>query len=124
MITNGEFFYSYLEQENLYTFDHYFGVGQRRADTGDTSPSKRDFAEDGGFLCPSGSFQIQYLQYSHIFITNVIFILLTNINFSCIFFYLEIKYAKPKRGKTATGIWKDIVNIDDYTQTLRMEKCL
>ena len=36
----------------------------------------------------------------------------------------EIKYAKPKRGKTATGVWKDIVNIDDYTQTLRMEKCL
>ena len=36
----------------------------------------------------------------------------------------EIKYAKPKRGKTATGVWKDIVNVDDYTQTLRMEKCL
>ena len=67
MITSGKFFYSYLEQENLYTFDHYFGVGQRRADTGDTSPSKRDFAEDGGFLCPSGSFRIHYLQFSHIY---------------------------------------------------------
>ena len=49
----------------------------------------RDFAQDGGFLCPS-----------------------------------EIKYAKPKRGKTAQGVWKDIVNVNDYTQTLRMEKCL
>ena len=36
----------------------------------------------------------------------------------------EIKYAKPKRGKTAQGVWKDIVNVNDYTQTLRMEKCL
>jgi len=35
----------------------------------------------------------------------------------------EIKYAKPKRGKTAHGVWKDIVNVDDYTQTIRMEKC-
>ena len=66
MKTNGKTILLYLEQENLYTFDHYFGVGQRRADTGDTSPSKRDFAEDGGFLCPSGSFKIPYLQYSHI----------------------------------------------------------
>jgi len=33
-------------------------------------------------------------------------------------------FAKPKRGKTAQGIWKDIVNVQDYTQTLRMEKCL
>ncbi len=38
--------------------------------------------------------------------------------------FLEIKYAKPKRGKTAQGVWKDIVNVNDYTQTLRMEKCL
>ena len=36
----------------------------------------------------------------------------------------EIKYAKPKRGKTAQGVWKDIVNVNDYTQTLRMEKCM
>ena len=36
----------------------------------------------------------------------------------------EIMYAKPKRGKTAQGVWKDIVNVKDYTQTLRMEKCL
>ena len=109
----------YMWQENLYTFDHYFGVGQRRADTGDTSPSKRDFAEDGGFLCPSGRVQIKYLQHYHI----IILVFVSYIIFSFIF-YLEIKYAKPKRGKTATGIWKDIVNIDDYTQTLRMEKCL
>ena len=56
---------------------------------GDEQASHRDFAQDGGFLCPS-----------------------------------EIKYAKPKRGKTAQGVWKDIVNVNDYTQTLRMEKCL
>ena len=78
-------------QESTYTLAHYYGnqpqpqlAGQRRQDT-DT----RDFATDGGFLCPS-----------------------------------EIKYAKPKRGKTAQGEWKDIVNVNDYTQTLRMEKCL
>ena len=40
------------------------------------------------------------------------------------FLFSEIKYAKPKRGKTAQGVWKDIVNVNDYTQTLRMEKCL
>ena len=39
-------------------------------------------------------------------------------------FFAEIMYAKPKRGKTAQGEWKDIVNVKDYTQTLRMEKCL
>ena len=39
-------------------------------------------------------------------------------------YFTEIKYAKPKRGKTAQGVWKDIVNVNDYTQTLRMEKCL
>ena len=43
-----------LEQEELYTFDHYFG-SQRRADEGELDPTKpKDFAEDGGFLCPSG----------------------------------------------------------------------
>jgi hypothetical protein len=42
----------------------------------------------------------------------------------CINIITEIKYAKPKRGKTAQGVWKDIVNVNDYTQTLRMEKCL
>jgi len=71
-------------QENTYDFNHYFG--NRREDD---SHKHRDFAQDGGFLCPS-----------------------------------EIKYAKPKRGKTAQGTWKDIVNVNDYTQTLRMEKCL
>ena len=40
------------------------------------------------------------------------------------FLFSEIKYAKPKRGKTAQGVWKDIVNVNDYTQTLRMEKCM
>ena len=39
-------------------------------------------------------------------------------------YFSEIKYAKPKRGKTAQGVWKDIVNVNDYTQTLRMEKCM
>ena len=34
------------------------------------------------------------------------------------------KYAKPKQGKTAQGVWKDIVDVNDYTQTLRIEKCL
>merc|ERR1719483_1729997 len=71
-------------QENTYDFNHYFG--NRREDD---SHKHRDFAQDGGVLCPS-----------------------------------EIKYAKPKRGKTAQGTWKDIVNVNDYTQTLRMEKCL
>ncbi len=75
-------------QENSYTFNHYYGSmsssNRRQDDVG-----HRDFAEEGGFLCPS-----------------------------------EIMYAKPKRGKTAQGEWKDIVNVKDYTQTLRMEKCL
>ena len=71
-------------QENTYTLAHYYG--ERRQDS---AQPVRDFANDGGFLCPS-----------------------------------EIKYAKPKRGKTAQGEWKDIVNVNDYTQTLRMEKCL
>ena len=74
----------YSDQENTYDFSHYFGTRRE-----DDSHKHRDFAQDGGFLCPS-----------------------------------EIKYAKPKRGKTAQGTWKDIVNVNDYTQTLRMEKCL
>ena len=45
-------------------------------------------------------------------------------NWEVIIFVAEIKYAKPKRGKTAQGVWKDIVNVNDYTQTLRMEKCM
>jgi len=72
-------------QELTYDYSHYYG--NRRVE--DDTHKHRDFAEEGGFLCPS-----------------------------------EIKYAKPKRGKTAQGVWKDIVNVDDYTQTLRMEKCL
>ncbi|TRY80411.1 hypothetical protein TCAL_16787 [Tigriopus californicus] len=73
-------------QENSYTFTHYFGENRRQDGV---EQKHRDFAEEGGFLCPS-----------------------------------EIMYAKPKRGKTAQGTWKDIVNVKDYTQTLRMEKCL
>lgn len=73
------------DQELTYDHSHYYGTRRQE----DDSHKHRDFAEEGGFLCPS-----------------------------------EIKYAKPKRGKTAQGVWKDIVNVDDYTQTLRMEKCL
>ena len=73
------------DQELTYDYSHYYGTRRQE----DDSHKHRDFAEEGGFLCPS-----------------------------------EIKYAKPKRGKTAQGVWKDIVNVDDYTQTLRMEKCL
>jgi len=75
-------------QENRYTFTHYYG-SRREDGPSDDNHIHRDFAQDGGFLCPS-----------------------------------EIKYAKPKRGKTAQGVWKDIVNVNDYTQTLRMEKCM
>ena len=41
-------------------------------------------------------------------------------------------FSVPQRSSTPNlrearlprGVWKDIVNVDDYTQTLRMEKCL
>ena len=87
-------------------FDHEYDGGCRYGDVYDYDDDDDD-VQDGGFLCPS-----------------------------------EIKYAKPKRGKTAQvnhhhrhhhchhhhhhhqGTWKDIVNVADYTQTLRMEKCL
>ena len=61
--------------------------------------------------------------YVHQVISKIIFFLkiVRRNSFS---FVTEIKYAKPKRGKTAQGVWKDIVNVADYTQTLRMEKCL
>ncbi|CAB4057542.1 Neurotrophin 1 [Lepeophtheirus salmonis] len=36
----------------------------------------------------------------------------------------EMEYARPKRGRSVSGEWKDIVNVEEYTQTLRMEKCL
>lgn len=36
-------------QESTYTVSHYYGEGNRRQDQ-----SHRDFAQDGGFLCPSG----------------------------------------------------------------------
>ena len=57
----------------------------RRQDSSDT----RDFANEGGYLCPS-----------------------------------EVKYARPKRARNSKGEWKFIVNMDKYTQTVRMEKCM
>lgn len=56
---------------------------------GTDSHAHRDFAQDGGFLCPS-----------------------------------EVKYARPKRARNSKGSWKYIVNMDKYTQTIRMEKCM
>jgi len=70
-------------QEQLYDFGHYYG--NRRQDT----DGSRDFATDGGFLCPS-----------------------------------DIQYARPQRARNSKGEWKFIVNMDKYTQTIRMEKCL
>ncbi|MPC89376.1 Protein spaetzle [Portunus trituberculatus] len=72
-------------QESKYDFHHYFG--NRR--TGTDNHVHRDFAQDGGFLCPS-----------------------------------EVKYARPKRARNSKGDWKFVVNMDKYTQTIRMEKCL
>lgn len=34
-----------------------------------------------------------------------------------------IRYARPQKARSATGEWKFIVNIQDKTQTLRLEKC-
>lgn len=59
----------------------------RRAGT--DNHAHRDFAQDGGFLCPS-----------------------------------EVKYARPKRARNSKGKWKFVVNMDKYSQTIRMEKCL
>ncbi|XP_042207562.1 uncharacterized protein LOC121856249 isoform X2 [Homarus americanus] len=72
-------------QEAKYNYQHYFG--NRRADT--VSHAHRDFAQDGGFLCPA-----------------------------------EVKYARPKRARNSKGAWKFIVNMDKYSQTIRMEKCM
>ena len=67
-------------------------------------------------------------EYNTLITMNLIAILNPSVSFHTIISLLvnftEIKYAKPKRGKTAQGVWKDIVNVNDYTQTLRMEKCL
>ena len=30
-------------------------------------------------------------------------------------------YSPFQRGKTAHGVWKDIVNVEDYTQTIRYQ---
>lgn len=60
-------------------------TSHRRQDT----EEHRDFANDGGYLCPS-----------------------------------EVKYARPKRARNSKGEWKFVVNMDKYTQTIRMEKCM
>ena len=60
-------------------------INYRRQDT----HAHRDFADDGGYLCPS-----------------------------------EVKYARPKRARNSKGEWKFVINMDKYTQTIRMEKCL
>ena len=41
-------------QENRYTFAHYFGKDGIRRQDGEIESKNRDFAEEGGFLCPSG----------------------------------------------------------------------
>ncbi len=48
-VTNG-LAYLFAAQENRYTFAHYYG---NRRDDG-ASHVHRDFAQEGGFLCPSG----------------------------------------------------------------------
>ncbi|KAH7980666.1 hypothetical protein HPB49_018115 [Dermacentor silvarum] len=70
------------KQEERYTQRHYFGAAER-----DNRP--RDYAQDGGFLCPS-----------------------------------EILYERPRRARNHLGVWKVIVNIGEYRQTMRLEKCL
>ncbi|XP_068082927.1 uncharacterized protein NT1 [Anabrus simplex] len=34
-----------------------------------------------------------------------------------------VKYARPKRARATSGQWKFVVNVGDYTQTLRLEMC-
>ncbi|KFM69584.1 hypothetical protein X975_18153, partial [Stegodyphus mimosarum] len=36
----------------------------------------------------------------------------------------EVHYGRPHRAKNRKGEWKVVVNVGEYTQTLRMEKCL
>lgn len=45
----------YPAQESRYTFTHYYG--NRREDG--VNHVHRDFAQEGGFLCPSGNFGIK-----------------------------------------------------------------
>ncbi|CAB0034941.1 unnamed protein product [Trichogramma brassicae] len=35
----------------------------------------------------------------------------------------QVKYAKPQLARAASGVWKYIINTDEHTQTLRLEKC-
>ena len=45
-------FFLFAAQENQYTFSHYYGNSIKRQDG---NHAHRDFAQDGGFLCPSGN---------------------------------------------------------------------
>ncbi|CAG2059552.1 unnamed protein product [Timema podura] len=36
----------------------------------------------------------------------------------------SVQYARPKRARATSGLWKYIVNTGDHTQTLRLEMCL
>ena len=59
-------------QENAYTFDHYFGRDDdiERQDSGlGLGAAHRDFAGDGGFLCPSG--RKIYYNYSIKVVTTI-----------------------------------------------------
>ena len=45
-------------QENKYTFAHYYGnrrQDEKQAAAAAAAPGHRDFAQEGGFLCPSGT---------------------------------------------------------------------
>ena len=48
-----------LKKTSSYTFSHYYGNSIRREDD---NHAHRDFAQDGGFLCPSGKFFPLHLQ--------------------------------------------------------------
>ena len=74
-----------------YDFNHYFGTRRE-----DDSHKHRDFAQ---VLLTIPSAVLNYFVQDGGFLCPS-----------------EIKYAKPKRGKTAQGVWKDIVNVQDYTQ--------
>lgn len=72
-------------EERKYSYNHYYGTRRQ----GEDAHAHRDFAEDGGFLCPS-----------------------------------EVKYARPQLAQTSRGVWKYIINMNEHTQTIRMERCL
>ncbi|KAF2354090.1 Spaetzle [Trinorchestia longiramus] len=76
-------------QEEKYNYSHYFGSKPDSRDRRQDNDVHRDFADEGGYLCPS-----------------------------------EVKYARPKRARNSKGEWKFVVNMEKYTQTIRMEKCI